>query len=360
MLDAKKILDMMMGGSPREQDQTSPAAEPRYPQATASKPAASPVDDLLGSLGSLLGGEGQKRAANDERVGTPAASSGLSDILAKLQDPKTLESLKQKMSTTGGGVMDVLGRVYRQATEGTKEGARDIGEAAGLRDLVGQLTAKLGQGRTPEQVIAELKSLIANNKLASGAALGGLGALILGTQTGRSIALGTAKIGAVALIGGLAYKAYQNYKAGKPLLTGAEPGDTPEAAPKGSGFEPAAVSNATATVFLRAMIAAAAADGRVDPTEREALLAGMRQSGLAADAEAFLDREIAKPATVAEIAATVTTKEEAVQVYTAARLAITPESDSERVFLGSLATALGIEDELARHIDATAVGTITV
>jgi len=43
-----------------------------------------------------------------------------------------------------------------------------------------------------------------------------------------------------------------------------------------------------------------------------------------------------------------------VQVYTAARIAVTVDSPAEKQFLTSLAQALNIDPKLAAHIDATA------
>ena len=149
------------------------------------------LDDLLRSV---LGGQG----------------GGLGDILGKLG----------QQAGGSGGIADILKQVLGQATSGVKEGAGRIDDATGAsryaRDAVGQAT-----GRSPEDVLAQLKELVASNQLGSGAALGGLGALVLGTGTGRSLAGSAIKLGGLALIGGLAYKAYQNYQQGQPLLTGA-------------------------------------------------------------------------------------------------------------------------------------------
>ena len=211
----------------------------------------------------------------------------------------------------------------------------------------------------PRTVLAQLKELIANNQLGAGAALGGLGALVLGTGTGRSLAGSAVKLGGLALIGGLAYKAYQNYQQGQPPLAGGQrpPQQSQQAllaAPEGSGFEPAAVTNDHATLLIRAMIAAAAADGRIDAQEQKKILGGLQQAGLAGAAQQFLAREIENPATIDDLAAAVSSQEEAVQVYTAARVAVDPDAEEEHAFLVALAERLGIDDDLAAHIDATA------
>src|SRR5690606_19857569 len=133
------------------------------------------------------------------------------------------------------------------------------GASGQLRDILTRTT-----GKTPEELMNSAKELVEKNKMGAGAAAGGLGAIVLGTETGRALAGSVLKIGALALIGGLAYKAVQNYQTGKPLLSG------PQAlveAPAGSGFESQAITNESALLYIRAMIAAAAADGRLDETE---------------------------------------------------------------------------------------------
>ena len=60
----------------------------------------------------------------------------------------------------------------------------------------------------------------------------------------------------------------------------------------------------------------------------------------------------------AELAAAVKTPEMAVQVYTAARRIITPNTVEERVFLAHLSAALGLEPRVVAEIDAMASGAL--
>lgn len=260
----------------------------------------------------------------------------------------------------GGSLLDTLRQVLGQATSGVREGAGRLDEMTGAsgraRDALGQTT-----GQSPEELIAKLKELIANNRLGAGAALGGLGALILGTGAGRSLAGSAVKLGGLALIGGLAYKAYQNYQQGLPPLGGARPGTPPAqqqlvAAPRGSGFEADAVTHDAAVLYIRAMIAAAAADGRIDAAERQKITGGLQQAGLDAEAQQFLEDEIGRPATIEELAEAVSSEQDAVQVYTAARIAIDVDSGAEHAFLAQLAEALEIDAGLAAQVDAAARG----
>lgn len=360
MFDAKSLLENLVRGA--------------APQGSAQQPSGGGLADILGQVLQGGGGGGQPAGAGSQQTG------GLKDILDQLQrslqpdaQPSAgqgtgqqsggglgdiLGQLKEQISQAGGslkgggggGIMDVLGQVLSQATQGVKEGAGRIDSATGASDALSEILGK-ATGQAPADVLAKLQQIIRDNPMAAGTAMGGLGGLVLGTQTGRSIAGSAARLGALALIGGLAYKAFQNYQAGRPLITGAT---TPEVAPKGSGFEPAAVTNGTAMLYIQTMIAAAAADGRVDSAEQGKILGSLKQAGLDAEAEQFLADAFNNPASINDIVGSVGSPEEAIQVYTAARIAIEPDSPQEKTFLASLAGALGIDAKLAAHIDATA------
>ena len=185
-----------------------------------------------------------------------------------------------------------------------------------VRDAIGQAT-----GKSPEDLFSQLKDLINNNRAAAGAAAGGVGAVVLGTQAGRSLAGSALKIGALALIGGLAYKAVQNYQQGKPLI-GPDQNLGLTEAPRGSGFESGAVTQDSALLYIRGMIAAAAADGRIDASEHQKIIGGLTQAGAGAEAEQFLTNELKHPASATELASAVSSDQEAVQLFTAARIAV--------------------------------------
>ncbi len=367
MFDAKVLLDALMRGHQRsDQSGAGPANDPT---------TGGSLQDILSNLQRQLGQPSSDASLRQEMSGggltppghdvrqSPTGSSGgggLGDILGQLQ--RQLNPSGQPGSTgpgaggpAGGNILDTLGQVFGQATTGVREGAGRLDEMTGAsdrtRDILGQLT-----GKTPEQLMAQLQELIKHNQLGTGAALGGLGALILGTQTGRSLATGAAKLGALALIGGLAYQAYRNYSEGRSPLDGGQTtaGLLEQPAPTGSGFEPEALTNETAVLCLRAMVAAAAADGRIDPAEQQKILGGLENAGLDQSAEAFLRQEIERPATAEQLAAEVTSQQQAVQVLTAARLTVDLDSAGEHQFLTELADRLGLESDLTAHIDATA------
>ncbi len=221
-------------------------------------------------------------------------------------------------------------------------------------------------GAAAGDLMARAKEYLAGNggSLASGAAAGALVSLVLGSKAGRKMGKNAVALGGLALVGTLAYKAYQNYQKGNPPEQAgtppATPSDRPEPArlpPPGSPFDvEAAAGGALPVTLLRTMIAAALADGHVDEAERAAITARLRENhaGALDDAARFLADELARPASVEDIARAVTGEAEAAEVYISALLAIDPDSTAERAFLARLALALRLDPELTPHLEAAA------
>ena len=304
-------------------------------------PGGGGLGDILGQLQAKLG-QASSNNANEAPGAGAGAGGGIGDILAQIQSKLGSAGA----GAGGGGLADILGQVLSQATHGVKEGAGRLDQATGASEALGKAT-----GQNPSDILARLQEMARANPMAAGTAAAGLGGVMLGTHTGRAMAASVAKIGALALIGGLAYKAFQNYQGGKPLITAGTP---LESAPAGSGFEAAAVTNEAATLYIRAMIAAAAADGRIDDAEQARIIGSLKQAGLDDGAEEFLANELNNPATVEDLAGSISTPEEAIQLYTAARIAIDPDERGEQQFLAALGAALGIDAKLAQHIEASA------
>ncbi len=217
---------------------------------------------------------------------------------------------------------------------------------------------------------AGLGDFIANNAgaLGTGALAGGLAGTLLTSKHARKFAGGALQIGAAALLGGLAYKAYSNYRAGKPLLpqsvsdklSGLIPGqtDAPQEASRGFLSSPdAAPQDSTANILLRAMIASAMADGRLDQTERARLIECVEASSLPSEERDYLESLIARPDTPDQLAAAVDGPEVAAQVYLAAFVAIDADTPAETAWLDDLANKLGLDPGLRRNIEAAGCGT---
>ena len=204
------------------------------------------------------------------------------------------------------------------------QGFGDQARAAG-RDFGNRLDAMGGRGG-----------------FAGGAVAGGLLGLLLGGRRGGNL-LG---YGGAAVLGALALKAYENYQrqqAGGHAATTAT-GLLPHAQPAadGSPFE---------LVLVRAMVAAAKADGHIDATEQQRLFAQVERLNLDADAKAYVLDLLRSDVDVASLAAAVRTPEQGAELYLAARLAIDTDQPAERAFLDALATRLGLPAELRMSLD---------
>jgi len=361
MFDARSLLEAMVRNAGGPQSQTGQGSGQgglgdllgqllggagANPQSAPSQGGGSPGLNLEDILRQFTSGQTQGGATGTGQGG------GLGDLLRNVLPPQVNSPGGGATAPAAGNIMDILGQILGQATSGVKEGAQRVDDATGassqLRDLLTKAT-----GKSPEELMNTAKELVEKNKTGAGVAAGGLGAVVLGTNTGRALVGSALKIGALALIGGLAYKAVQNFQAGKPLLEGRTQPQALVEAPTGSGYEARAVTNDTALLYIRAMIAAAAADGRIDASEQEKIIGGLKQAGLDREAEEFLAQEMNNPASTADLAAAVQGDAEAVQVFTAARIAIDLDSDQEHDFLVALAKDLGLDNELVAHIDAT-------
>jgi len=222
-----------------------------------------------------------------------------------------------------------------------------------LDDLLGSKVP--GTESTVREKAGQAAQLAKDNPLATGA----LVAVLLGTSTGRSVTGSALKIGGLAAVAGLAYKAYQNYKNGDQPADPANPAARqPELLPPPSdnSFHPSQAPQGEAEfalVLVRAMIAAARADGHIDDGERAKIADRLKLSGIGAEAEEFLLSELERPVDLDHLVAAAETDAQRVELYTASRLAIDPDSRAERGYLDLLAGRLKLPDELVDHVEAT-------
>lgn len=217
-----------------------------------------------------------------------------------------------------------------------------------LDDLMGSKVP--GTENTVRETAGKAGNLARENPIATGL----LAAVLLGTGAGRSITGSALKLGGLAAVAGLAYKAYQNYQNGSApkdedqteLLP--PPTDTsfhPEQAPQGEAE--------FALTLVRAMVAAARADGHIDDEERSRIADKLALSGIGEEAEAFLNAELDRPLDLDALVAAAETDAQRVELYTASRLAIEPQTRAERGYLDMLAGRLKLPESLIDHIETT-------
>ena len=108
--------------------------------------------------------------------------------------------------------------------------------------------------------------------------------------------------------------------------------------------------NTAAVLLIRAMIAAANADGVIDETEREAILNRLRTVDLSPEEQAFITQELFSPADLETIVSSVTSIDLARQVYAVSLMAIDVDTEKERQYMETLANRLGLDDTAIQQI----------
>ncbi|MGL6004137.1 tellurite resistance TerB family protein [Aeromonas sobria] len=174
-----------------------------------------------------------------------------------------------------------------------------------------------------------------------GALAGGALGLLLGNKKVRKYGGTAAAVGGAAALGGLAYKLYQDWQAQQ--AAPAQP-THPISALEGNALD------ARATLLVRAMVAAARADGHIDGAERQKIQEYLTEQGQS-DAARWIDAELARPLDPHALAREVTDMELATEVYLASLLAIEVDHFMERGYLDELARALKLDDNLKGSIE---------
>lgn len=179
----------------------------------------------------------------------------------------------------------------------------------------------------------------------TGAAGLAAGMLLSGGKPGKL--LGNAvKVGAMAAVGGLAYKAWQNYQQG-------QSGQGQPPAAREDAFIPArdsAAQEELGKTLVRAMIAAAKADGRIDAEEKEAIFEKLKTMPLSAEEKAWVFDELSTPLDINAVVARADTPEHAAEIYAASLVAMSADTASEQAYLEALAIKLKLDPALVAEI----------
>ena len=191
-----------------------------------------------------------------------------------------------------------------------------------------------------------------------GALAGGLAGLLLGGKGGRKFAGNALAYGGMAVAGALAYRAYQNYQAGKAASPAASASTPLLPPPTDTPFNPASEADqqTLGRHLLRAMISAAKADGHIDNAEQANIFAQMDRMNVSGEDKAFVMDELRKPLDVDSVASAARTPEEAAEIYTISLLAIDVDNPAERGYLAMLAARMKLDDKLVEHLHATVEG----
>jgi uncharacterized membrane protein YebE (DUF533 family) len=180
-----------------------------------------------------------------------------------------------------------------------------------------------------------------------GGLLGGLlGGSVGGSTQGRSA--GGTNYAALASLGMMAFQAYQSWQRSQ----AAAPQQALRTVDQLSGPEAEDHSHA----ILRALIAAAKADGRIDKQEETLIYAEIKRHTSDPQLQQWLDEEVSKPLDAAQVAQSAQDPAVAAEMYLASVMLVDDQQDAERAYLDELAGALQIDPTLQVHLEQQAKG----
>lgn len=183
----------------------------------------------------------------------------------------------------------------------------------------------------------------------TGAAGLAAGMLLSGGGLGKLVG-NTAKLGAVAAIGGLAYSAWQKHQQNQQGGMAPTPSEDRFVPPTSAEAEREELGKS----LVRAMIAAAKADGQIDAAEKDAIFKKLETMPLSPAEKAFVFDELASPLDINAVASRANTPEHAAEIYAASLVAMVNDTPSERAYLEALAHKLQLESGLVAEIHRAA------
>lgn len=198
--------------------------------------------------------------------------------------------------------------------EGVKDAMRDAGGEGGIADQMGEMAEKFGVPGAREAMRNMVDQFTSQTLGATAAAESGM-ANLMNAMTGAATA------GASGIADMMS------------ALTSAGPGG--------------AIAEENAKLMIRAMIQAAKSDGEIEDAEREKILEVLKD---ASDEElAFVNAEFDRPADAVALAEEASAQTKA-QVYAAALIPISVNTDHEKRYLATLASSLGLEAHKVKEI----------
>ncbi len=185
-----------------------------------------------------------------------------------------------------------------------------------------------------------------------GAAAGGLVAALLSSKKARKLGGKAITYGGLAVLGGLAYKAWSDHRANRPE----SPATTaPSAPPADSGFDPARLRDSRGEDFrltlVRAMVSAALADGHINAEEQALIDQQIGSADLAEDERRFISDQLDRPADPIAIASLCADEPQATEVYLASLVVLDPDVPGDARYKQRLGDALRLPDDLRLRLE---------
>ena len=219
-----------------------------------------------------------------------------------------------------------------------------------------------GQPSGIAQGVSNLSSKIPGG-LVGGAAAGSIVALLMGNKSARKYAGKAVTYGGAAMLGGLAYKAFQKYRDNSSTYTApAETkahSDIDSSLPEQNFHQQAVISaqnqqQSFELILMKAMIAAAKADGHIDNQEQQKIFQAVQKMDLSTADKGLLFDCMQQDISIADLAGAPRSIELNAEIYLASCLVIDLDHAVEREYLNQLYRALELPDELAFQLEQQA------
>jgi uncharacterized membrane protein YebE (DUF533 family) len=196
----------------------------------------------------------------------------------------------------------------------------------------------------------------------AGGLAGGMASKLISGKSVKKMGESALKLGGVAAVGALAYTAYKRYNANQVASQGtvqvsnsAAIADNIIEAPVGSAFLPPADDNAAneelGLILVRAMIAVARADGRLDAQESQVIFQRIESLELDSASQNMLVQEMGHPVDMDAIINSANSPEVAAEIYIASLLAVDVDTVAEKSYLAMLAARLQLPAQLVKELE---------
>jgi uncharacterized membrane protein YebE (DUF533 family) len=201
--------------------------------------------------------------------------------------------------------------------------------------------------------------LLGGGQSSSGSPFGGQSDVqVSGSSFTQAASGGIGRAASLAMLGTLAYKAYQSYqgsqqqapqqvpRAGQPSAGSIVQGMMPSGAMQDRGADDDApqIAESDAQTLIRAMIAAANADGHVDADEEARIYKMLEKTGASDEDQRFIAAEMRAPASIDTLAREARDPEMGSHIYAVSLLAIDAHNATNQAYLRYLANRVGLDN----------------
>ncbi|MHC8322078.1 tellurite resistance TerB family protein [Pseudomonas sp. GB2N2] len=176
-----------------------------------------------------------------------------------------------------------------------------------------------------------------------GALAAGAMGLLIGNKKVRKVGGKVAIYGGLAALGVIAYKAYGNWQA--------QQGTAPKQEPQTVDRIPPAQVEQHSQAILKALVAAAKADGHVDERERTLIEGEFTKLDSDRELQHWLHAELNKPLDPTDVARAASTPEMAAEMYIASVMLVDEENFMEKSYLDELARQLKLDPGLKAELE---------